>query len=190
MNFLRYVFKAVNYTSKYHLNSPRVKGFIGEKQVNSVLNEEHYKLHNILIGTNRQAQIDHIVISNKGIIVIETKNYRGLIKGNIGDQYWIQYINNKQYLFLNPIVQNNYHIKVLNEHFPEYEEYFLSVIVFTKNAKLILNNNTGIIYVDELSNYIKSLPDTGFTSEKQKWLFEYLGELKKNQNSEDSIVLY
>ena len=179
MSFFRYAFKAVNYIHKYHLNSPRVKGFIGENLVNNVIKDECFKLHNVIIGNTRQAQIDHIVINDKGIIVIETKNYRGLIKGKVNDQYWIQYINKKQYAFLNPVIQNDYHIKVMIEQFPEYKEYFHSVIVFTKNAKLIIDDNAEVIYLEELSNYIKNLTNTDFAIEKQKWLFEYLNELKK-----------
>lgn len=181
MNFFRYALKAANYISKFHLNSPRVKGFIGEKQVNKILYDEPYKIHNVNIGTTRRAQIDHIVINEKGIIVIETKNYRGLIKGKIDEQLWIQYINNKKYAFLNPVIQNRYHINVLRDNYPELSEYFHSVVVFTNNAKVIVDVKGAFVYASDVSNYIKNLPNCGFSAIKQKELYELLMDVKETE---------
>lgn len=179
MKFSRYVFRTVNYLNKHHLNSPRVKGFIGENLVNSVLLNEPYKLHNVIITGNKKAQIDHILISNKGIIVIETKNYQGLINGKVNEKYWIQYLNKKQYVFLNPIRQNNYHLNVLVERYPNYKKFFHSVIVFTRNAQVIIDDKTKTIYVDELAKYLENLPDTGLPQAEQKELFDSLSAFKQ-----------
>ncbi|WP_318011012.1 nuclease-related domain-containing protein [Clostridium sp. FP1] len=37
---------------------------------------------------NKTTQIDHVIVSNYGIFVIETKNYKGWIIGNEFDENW------------------------------------------------------------------------------------------------------
>jgi hypothetical protein len=66
--------------------TPRILGIIGEKSVASflsALDSKKYLLINDLMIKNevRTSQIDHVVISNYGIFVIETKNYEGWIMG-------------------------------------------------------------------------------------------------------------
>ena len=52
------------------------------------------------------------MIHEKGIFVIESKNYSGWIFGNERDKKWTQVLANgdKNYFF-NPILQNKIHIK-------------------------------------------------------------------------------
>ena len=68
--------------------------------LNDVMIEDHNTTH----------QIDHIVVSEFGIFVIETKQYNGYIVGNEYEKKWKQ--NNKFYIN-NPIHQNYGHIKAL-----------------------------------------------------------------------------
>jgi len=75
----------------------RIKGKIGEKTIATVLsflNKSQYKvINNIVLKTGgRTSQIDHLVISDFGIFVIETKNYKGWILGNEHSDYWTQVI--------------------------------------------------------------------------------------------------
>jgi hypothetical protein len=66
--------------------------------------------------SGNSTQIDHIVISRKGIFCIETKNLNGLLKGNVQDQNWT-HINGKgkKNIIYNPIFQNHSHIKHLSK---------------------------------------------------------------------------
>lgn len=75
----------------------KIKGIIGEKTVSSILNlldKSEYKIINdvVLKAGNTTTQIDHLVISNFGIFVIETKNYKGWILGYENSEYWTQVI--------------------------------------------------------------------------------------------------
>jgi hypothetical protein len=59
--------------------SPSIKGWIGEKAVADILaklpNDQYKIINNLMIKTeNGSTQIDHIVVSDYGIFVIETKN--------------------------------------------------------------------------------------------------------------------
>jgi hypothetical protein len=63
---------------------PTIKGYFGEKSVSfflSRLDPGKYKvINNIMLKIDgRTSQIDHVVVSNYGIFVIETKNYNGWI---------------------------------------------------------------------------------------------------------------
>jgi hypothetical protein len=76
---------------------PKIKGAIGEKSVSfflARLDPKKYKvLNNLLIKVgSKTVQIDHVVVSNYGIFVIETKNYQGWIYGKEYDEYWTQVI--------------------------------------------------------------------------------------------------
>jgi len=71
---------------------PRIKGFFGEKSVSfflSRLDETKYMVINdiMLQVGSKTTQIDHVVVSNYGVFVIETKNYKGWIIGNEFDEY-------------------------------------------------------------------------------------------------------
>ena len=72
---------------KLYFSSPKTKGKIGEATVASILgtNEPNtqYIINDLLFLDNNgvSRQIDHIVINQYGIWVIETKNYKGTIYG-------------------------------------------------------------------------------------------------------------
>lgn len=140
------------------------KGEQGEHLVAYHLNETnsiHKRIiNNIVIKTayDRTSQIDHILINEYGIFVIETKNYDGLIFGNYESKFWNQYIGVNNYTFYNPIMQNETHIKRLKEvlqveHSSQYK--FHSVIVFIKNNAEDINEHN-VINLSQLVDYINS----------------------------------
>ena len=66
---------------------PRLQGIIGERSVASflsALDSKKYLIINDLMIENegKTSQIDHVIVSNYGVFVIETKNYDGWILGN------------------------------------------------------------------------------------------------------------
>ena len=68
-------------------------GEIGEMRVKKKLGKlnkgKYMVLNNITVPYKEGVtQIDHIVISNFGVIVIETKNYKGVIYGDKLDDFW------------------------------------------------------------------------------------------------------
>lgn len=92
---------------------------IGEKRVADLLSlkldrEHYYLLNNITLRVgNGTTQIDHIVVSTKGIFVIETKHYSGWIFGDAQSKTWTQSIYKKKSYFQNPVHQNYKHIKAI-----------------------------------------------------------------------------
>ena len=125
------------------MNSKRAakKGEEGENKVISVLEKDklyHRLINNlVLLGQNNVShQIDHILIRENGIFVIETKNYYGEIKGNEDDSYWTRSYYVKRMLrtvkFNNPLKQNQSHIRsivrLIGRNYPVY-----CFVVFTQN---------------------------------------------------------
>jgi hypothetical protein len=108
------------------ISTPQGKGFWGEFKVKWILGKSQppskYVFNNIkLVDEDKSIQIDHVVVSKKGILVIETKNISGSIYGQENQTYWTQvlaggHVKNKLY---NPIKQNKSHIyhisKLLSE---------------------------------------------------------------------------
>ena len=119
---------------------PVVKGKMGEARVNSVLKKlakRHggYVVHDVTIpGENgKTSQIDHVLITEYGVFVVETKNYAGRIYGSEKQREWTQvlaYGNTKNKLY-NPVIQNGTHIYRLKELLPEGIKMY-SVVVFVR----------------------------------------------------------
>ena len=74
------------------------KGKVGEDRVAHILcrlpKEEYRVINNLMLRTQSGSttQIDHVVISQYGIFVIETKFYKGWIYGGENSEFWTQNI--------------------------------------------------------------------------------------------------
>lgn len=136
-------------------NQNKDKGTIGEDEIDGILqrlNPDNYiVLRNlVLLNNNSTHQIDHVVVSNYGIFVIETKNYSGFVKGSDKYNKWIQFFGRKKYFFLNPVIQNKGHIKALETFFPEYSSYFIPIVCFTDKTRLSVKSNNIVINSSQL----------------------------------------
>ena len=80
------------------IKTPFGKGLIGEGLVNITINfrldrQEYHLFKNVTLPTEKgTTQIDHIIVSKYGIFVIETKNMKGWIFGDIHQKTWTQKI--------------------------------------------------------------------------------------------------
>ncbi len=124
-----------------------------------------------------------IAVTEKGIFVLERKNYSGNIYGDEKFPNWTQFIGKgKKYKFYNPIWQNNGHIKALENFLPdtEYNQY-ISYIIFSKRCtlkKVVYNPDTAkVMRRNFLRRNIKSdmqkLP-TVFTPQEARGIYERL----------------
>ena len=133
----------------------------GEREVAEVLKKiKGYKLLNDILIKNQDktTQIDHVLIGKKGIFVIETKDFSGIIKGEEYSKVWTQIIKGYSNEFYNPIRQNYGHIKAL-ENLTKKRNIFISTIVFTNKSKLEeVNTDTAVIQLKDLKKFIKKYP--------------------------------
>lgn len=114
---------------------PKFRGFMGEFWVKQELKklpmDKYIVLNDIMVKQNNSThQIDHLIISQFGIFVIEMKNYYGLILGEEHKDKWIQYLGKKKSYFLNPIHQNYGHVKALEKLLNLDNKYFIPIVCF------------------------------------------------------------
>lgn len=96
-------------------------------------------------------EIDHIFICKGGIFIIETKSNKGIIYGNDNDNMWYQekevWQDDKE--FMNPVKQNQTHIRLLKRILGKYPPKMYSLVIFPFAKSL---ENVDSIYVHNLDS--------------------------------------
>ena len=140
-----------------------VKKNKGEAAVRKIIvdnfnSEKFHLLNNITIPfQDGTTEIDHILVSTKGIFIIETKNYSGWIFGNENSKQWTQVIYRVKHKFQNPIYQNYKHVKALHYYLDFIpKEHIYPIVVFTERAEFKTPIPKGVIYISQLFNYLNS----------------------------------
>ena len=162
-----------------------VNGLYGEKLTVfelELMKAKKYKgniLHDLYIpaADGKFSQIDVIYVCAKGIFVIESKNYSGIISGNEFYNNWnigseVQKTpfgsvrkSNKNNLFYNPIKQNKKHIEAVQYHLNGIPCF--SLIAFSERCKLSeikVSSKTGYVFnryamINVFSRIFNSNPD-------------------------------
>jgi len=111
------------------------KGWTGElktKVINGLFLDKQYRVfNNVILQTgNGSTQIDHVIVSEYGIFVVETKDKTGWIFGDPNQDQWTQVIYNKKFKFQNPLRQNYLHTKSLSEFLGIEHDKIHSLVVF------------------------------------------------------------
>jgi Nuclease-related domain/Topoisomerase DNA binding C4 zinc finger len=167
----------------FGLSLPKAKGLIGEMTVSSILsllNGDEYKIiNNVVLNTQgRTAQIDHLVIGDFGIFVIETKNYKGWIFGNENSEYWTQVLYKRKEKLYNPIRQNFGHILALKNSLREYPHIkYVSVIVFFSKATIRVNTITAVTYAAKLPEFIRKHKEVHLTKSEKEEIVEKINAI-------------
>jgi len=151
------------------MNEQEFKGLLGESLTELLINNQIdiYKkvIRDIRIPAEngKTTQIDNILITTKGIFVIENKNWNAIVK-NDPDGNWFEIAGGKRIdLHQNPVKQNRYHIDNLKKLLgKENENLFFSIIVLGYNAKNDLDidetqENVRIVYIYELTKTITDI---------------------------------
>ena len=162
------------------------KGFIGETMISinlkKLIKKQGFVINNLIIEENdRSNQMDHILISKKGIFCVETKNYSGTIYGDDKRKEWTQVFNfgKQKYNFYSPVIQNKNHIRSLNNIIKGYN--INNVVIFYNNN--IDNINSKYVYtVKSFKKYYLSLNDI-ITEEDVNKIYNVLKNIKDNQIS-------
>jgi outer membrane protein assembly factor BamE (lipoprotein component of BamABCDE complex) len=124
-------------------------------------------------GTN---QIDMIIVNKRGIFVIEYKGMAAKVYGNDFNKKWTTYYDNgDNYKMLNPIKQNENHIKTINWILKMSGLYspIYNVVVFPDNSDLSKVNTTGIVIkMSNILSTISNYPIIEFDVEKVGFLLK------------------
>lgn len=132
-----------------------LKGIEGERQVKNQLKKLGLEaIHDVIlpVGNGNLTQIDHIVLLSDEILVIETKNYRGLLFGNASDSVWTHKIGRRTHRLQNPLRQNNLHIKAVQALKPGVP--VSGLVIFTNYSKFPKGIPHGVIQLKDLKKYL------------------------------------
>lgn len=172
-----------------HFTRARRRGRAGERKVARLLKRcmiAGDRLVNDLYladprDKSRSAQIDHVLLSVRGIFVVETKNYSGDIYGDDGAYQWTQALadGNVVHEFYNPVKQNAAHIAALKKA--------LGTDVRMENLVVFVQGNIGkiasscVCSPQGLKSRLASIRRRRILTEKERDAFyEILKEAKQN----------
>ena len=130
--------------------------FVAEAELARLPHDLFHVFNDLIIpDADGTSQIDHVVVSDIGIFVIETKNYQGKIYGNGKSSEWYQYLGENKYPFYNPILQNAGHLKCIARALHMPESHFVSIVVFPNQTTLKVDAQSAVLHFCELTDYIR-----------------------------------
>jgi hypothetical protein len=116
------------------------------------------------------SQIDIVVLTEVGFVVIEVKDFSGWIFGFGNNEKWVHILGKMKYPFYNPVFQNDGHIRNLKNKISKSDNIsFYSLIVFYGNCEL---------------KKISNIPNTTFVIKSNK-LIKTFNSILQNQNTLD-----
>lgn len=128
-----------DYYANYDEREKENAGNEGEKQVSWMLDRLKRKYGGFIFNSfcfersnGDSTEIDHIFICKGGIFIIETKNWNGTIVGNVQDEkiIYINKYNTQQREEINPIFQNETHIRKLSRFFHGNHPKMENMVIF------------------------------------------------------------
>ena len=161
--------------------SPYGKGLLGEILVNFAVNvrldkDNYHLIKNVTLPTeDGTTQIDHIVVSEFGIFVIETKNMRGWIFGNEKQKTWTQKIYKFSTKFQNPLHQNYKHAKTIESTLEIDPNKIFSVVVFVGDSTFKTEMPKNVTYAGGLIDYIKSKTEKVLSQKEVEKIISMIG---------------
>ncbi len=180
---------------------PMGRGIMGEFLVNLAINikldkKKYHLLKNVTLPTEEgTTQIDHIIVSQYGIFVIETKNMKGWIFGDEHQKTWTQKIYKHSSKFQNPLHQNYKHTKTIESLLELEADKIFSIVTFvgestfktkmpknvTKGGEFIsfINSKTDKIFSEKEVHKIISMIENGQLLKTRKTNKEHITHVKK-----------
>ncbi|WP_107853046.1 nuclease-related domain-containing protein [Oceanimonas marisflavi] len=165
------------------LKSAWFKGYFGEFLVNRMLAQlpenEYTILKNITLPSgDGTTQIDHVVVSEFGIFVVETKNMKGWIFGSAHQKQWTQKIYRHTYKFQNPLHQNYKHAKELESVLSVSPEYIYSLIVFIGDSTFKTELPPNVTHAKEGLAFIRSFTQRVLTQHEVREVIAMLDAIR------------
>ncbi len=154
-------------------DSPTAKGIRGEVTASIILStlpkDQYHIFNDVTLHTpdSSTTQIDHVIISNYGIFVIEVKNYSGWIFGSETQYKWTQSLpNNNKNQFLNPLIQNKKHVDAVQKALRVEPHEIFSLIVFMDKATFKTEMPDNVVTLSQMRTAINEHILSHFTQQK------------------------
>jgi hypothetical protein len=136
----------------------RIKGWVGEKAVRSLLAAngiEH--IHDVYLPSrNGVTQVDHLALAGGSILVIETKNYEGSIYPQHGTIEWTQALagGKVKNRFQSPLLQNLGHVRAVRSLVAPFGS-IEGLVVFAGGASFPKGIPDGVVTIGALSRELR-----------------------------------
>ena len=131
------------------------------------------------VGDGRTSEVDVLFVTQKGLFVIESKNYAGWIFGTENNKtLTVGYKGGRKEHFYNPVMQNRSHIKYLEKFLGKNIPIF-SLIVFSDRCELMkVDITTSSIKVIHRKDLIKTITKicTEYPDVFNKQLVSYISQ--------------
>lgn len=150
---------------------PAFKGWIGEIYLHFGLKwllpkNKYHLFRNVTLPTeDGTTQIDHVVVSEFGVFVIETKNMKGWIFGSKNSKVWTQQIYRHKSSFQNPLRQNYKHTKTLAKLLELTDDQVISMIAFVGGVTFKKEKPENV-FTGGWPRYIKSFRENQLSAEE------------------------
>lgn len=162
-----------------------------EQALRSLVNNPNLVFYEVV---KKSSQLDHIIVSPYGIFVIETKNHKGWVFGDINSKVWTQVLNGENgwraygghahYTFMNPVHQNELHLQHLSKQLGLNRNYMVGMIVFTNPEAYLGNVNCNCCYtLDMLANAIFSYTNRIWSEKQRDKVIQAIEKLNTNNYS-------
>lgn len=140
----------------------RLAGVAGELKVRTFVERRYSSsLHDVYLPSKGGVtQIDHIVLAAGAIVVIETKNYNGLILGEANSHKWVQMLGRggTKHPFMNPIHQNAGHVSAVRMAIGnDLDVTVINLVVFVGAAKFGRPLPDGVIILGDLGSRLDEI---------------------------------
>ena len=153
---------------------------------------ENQIFRNVYIPTedNNTSEIDLLIVSKKGLFVLECKNYSGNIYGDTTRQKWVQYLGGQKTYFYNPLMQNKNHAKHLREFLTIYkiEVPIIPLVTTISRGKWKVKNLKSDDYILGLNCHLKDIYNRmPISKECEQNIFTIMNKLKSLSRPNNSI---
>lgn len=137
------------------------------------------------------SEVDVVYITQKGIIVFESKNYSGWIFGDENNKNWtVSLPNGQKNQFYNPIMQNRTHMKWMASYVGEDIPLF-SVIVFSERCELkkvtVVSEDIKVIKRDYTYAAVRDIWDKNPDVVSDEQIEELYSKLKELSNVDAAV---
>lgn len=170
-------------------------GSAGERIIFTTLRDkihvpEKQILRNVYIPTanGKTSEIDILVVSKKGLLVFECKNYAGNIYGDMKREKWVQYLGRQRNYFYNPFLQNRNHIKHLKKYLEQFGDLpsYSFVTTISRGKWKVRNlepNDYFLGYNCHLMDIYNTMPDSSLMQRYYTAIINKLAPLSRPNNA-------
>jgi hypothetical protein len=131
------------------------------KKLKKLPEDKYWVINDLLLHNNGySSQIDHVVVSQYGVFVIETKNFMGDITGGPNSEMWTQNIYGSKSYFRNPILQNLGHITAIRKVIGDRSHIqFQNIVLFSERARILVDRSLPVYHYRKIVPIIEGFTD-------------------------------